>query len=427
MKKLFNQIFFLKKSKGKEENLATVYLRITIDGVRTEISVQRQCDSGKWNSQASRLFGKTEEARAFNEYLEAMEFRIYEIYKDLTASGSDISGEIIKSKYLGVSERPRMLVEIYEQHNQQFAKLVGKEFSEGTLKRFKTCKASILEFLQWKYKLSDLDIKKLGFEFVNDYEFYLKSIKNCSHNTAMGYVKKLKKIVRQCVANDWLAKDPFMSYKIKLRETHRAYLSEEELQTLTNKEFSVARLDQVKDIFLFSCFTGLAYADVMKLSPSDIATGIDGEKWVYTTRTKTDTASRIPLLPKAQEIINKYSKHPKALSSNKLLPNLSNQRLNSYLKEIADVCGFNKELTFHCARHTFAATVTLTNGVPIESVSKMLGHKSLRTTQHYAKILDKKVSEDMGLLRAKFSISKSAEIANCFSRHRSDPYHQQCV
>jgi site-specific recombinase XerD len=407
MKKLFNQIFFLKKSKGKEENLATVYLRITINGLRTEISAQRQCDSGKWNPQASRLFGKSEEVRAFNEYLDAMEFRIYEIYKDLTASGSDISGEIIKAKYLGISERPRMLVEIYEQHNQQFAELVGKEFSEGTLKRFKTCKASIQGFLQWKYKANDLDIKKLGFEFVNDYEFYLKSIKNCSHNTAMGYVKKLKKIVRQCVAKDWLDKDPFMSYKVKIRETHRAYLSGEELQTLTTKEFSMARLDQVKDVFLFSCFTGLAYSDVMKLSPSDVTIGIDGEKWVYTTRTKTDTASRIPLLPKAQEIINKYSKHPKALSANKLLPTLSNQRLNSYLKEIADVCGFNKELTFHCARHTFATTVTLTNGVPIESVSKMLGHKSLRTTQHYAKILDKKVGEDMSVLRNKFCVSKS--------------------
>lgn len=165
----------------------------------------------------------------------------------------------------------------------------------------------------------------MGFEFVNDYEFYLKSEKNCSHNTAMGYIKKLKKIVRQCVAKNWLDKDPFMGYKMKLRETHRAYLSEEELQTLFNKEFSVARLDQVKDIFLFSCFTGLAYSDVMKLSPSDITIGIDGEKWVYTTRTKTDTASRIPLLPTAQEVINKYSKHPKALSSNRLLPSLSNQ------------------------------------------------------------------------------------------------------
>jgi site-specific recombinase XerD len=409
MHKNFSLLFYLKKPKNYTSGNVPIYLRITVEGHRAEVSTQRQCVPERWNSQSGRMAGTKEDARIMNIYFDTLQTKMYELHRDVLLSGLPITADAIKNKFIGCDERPRMLVEIYEQHNQQFAELVGKEFSEGTLKRFKTCKASIQGFLQWKYKASDLDIKKLGFEFVNDYEFYLKSIKNCSHNTAMGYVKKLKKIVRQCVAKDWLDKDPFMSYKVKIRETHRAYLSEEELQTLTNKEFAVARLDQVKDIFLFSCYTGLAYSDVMKLSPADIAIGIDGEKWVYTTRTKTDTASRIPLLPVAQEIISKYSKHPKAVSSNKLLPNLSNQRLNSYLKEIADICGFNKELTFHCARHTFATTVTLTNGVPIESVSKMLGHKSLRTTQHYAKILDIKVSEDMSVLRSKFSVSKQEE------------------
>lgn len=223
----------------------------------------------------------------------------------------------------------------------------------------------------------------------------------------MGYIKKLKKIVRLCVANDWLAKDPFMSYKIKIRDTHRTYLLEEEIKTIIEKNLAIERLRVVRDIFIFSCYTGLAYSDVAKLTSSDISTGIDGEKWIFTTRTKTDTATRVPLLPPALAIIQKYANTPESLNNGKLLPVLSNQRMNSYLKELADICGINKELTFHCARHTFATTVTLTNGVPIETVSNMLGHRSLRTTQHYAKILDKKVSDDMQILREKFSAPKA--------------------
>jgi site-specific recombinase XerD len=402
MYKSFKTLFFLKKGNRYKGGAMPIYVRIGINGQRREISIQRSCDPKNWNQKTGRSRGTNQEVSQLNSYLDAVQGRIFDIQKESELTNEQFSPELVKNKLLGTNHKQQhSLIEVFKYHNQQFADLVGKEFSKGTLKKFYSVLKSLQNFIDWKYKMTDFPISQLSHQFITDYEFYLKSIQGIQHNTAMGNIKKLKKIVRQCVANDWLAKDPFMSYKIKIRETHRAYLSEEELQMLTNKEFSIARLDQVRDIFLFSCFTGLAYSDVMKLSPSDIAIGIDGEKWVYTTRTKTDTASRIPLLPKAQEIINKYSKHPKALSANKLLPTLSNQRLNSYLKEIADVCGFNKELTFHCARHTFATTVTLTNGVPIESVSKMLGHKSLRTTQMYAKILDIKVSDDMKLLKKK--------------------------
>lgn len=187
----------------------------------------------------------------------------------------------------------------------------------------------------------------------------------------------------------------------------RAYLVQEEIQAIVDKEFATERLNQVKDIFLFSCFTGLAYIDVKQLTRSNIGLGIDGGKWIFTNRQKTDTRSNISLLPIAEEILDKYKQHPQCLNEGKLLPVLSNQKMNSYLKEIADLCEINKELTFHIARHTFATTVTLTNGVPIESVSKMLGHKNLRTTQHYAKILDRKVSDDMKVLRTKILFKES--------------------
>jgi site-specific recombinase XerD len=403
MKKLFNQIFFLKKSKSATNGLSTIYLRITIDGVRTEVSTQRQCDPKKWISQAGRISGKTEETRTLNNYLDAVEHRIYEIHKELIAGDIEVTGELIKSKFLGISERPRMLVEIYQSHNQQFASLVGAEFAAGTLKKFKTALSSLEAFVKWKFSKADIAINHLNYQFITDYEFYLKTVRGLQHNSAMGIIKKLKKVVRQCVANDWLSKDPFMNYKIKTYVTHRAYLLEDELKIIATKNLQIERLSQVRDVFLFSCFTGLSYSDVAKLTSEDVATGIDNEKWIFTNRTKTGEASRVPLLPTALAIIEKYRNHPKTLNSGKLLPILSNQRMNSYLKELADACQINKELTFHCARHTFATTVTLTNGVPIESVSKMLGHKNLRTTQIYAKVLDIKVSEDMRTLKDKYS------------------------
>lgn len=203
------------------------------------------------------------------------------------------------------------------------------------------------------------------------------------------------------MSNGWLSKDPFLSYKAKLKVVERPYLTKEEIQAIYEKEFASERLNQVRDIFLFSCYTGLAYVDVKKLSKSHVNIGIDGDRWIFTHRQKTDTSTRVPLLPLAQELILKYEGHPECVNSNVLFPVLSNQKMNSYLKEIVNVCGINKELTFHIARHTFATTVTLSNGVPIESVSKMLGHTNIKTTQHYAKILDKKVSDDMSILKSK--------------------------
>jgi site-specific recombinase XerD len=214
------------------------------------------------------------------------------------------------------------------------------------------------------------------------------------------------------MANGWLNKDPFSNYKAKVKDVVRVCLTEEEIQTIINKDFKIERVAMVRDIFVFSCFTGLAYIDVKQLTKNNISLGIDGDKWIFKNRQKTDTTSKIPLLPMAQEIINKYENHPVCINEDRLLPILSNQKMNAYLKEIADLCEINKDLTFHIARHTFATTITLSNGVPLETVSKMLGHTSLKTTQHYAKILDKKISEDMMILKSKFKKSSVISVQN---------------
>lgn len=223
----------------------------------------------------------------------------------------------------------------------------------------------------------------------------------------MKYLTNFKKIVMICVKNGWLARDPFSNFQMSRKAVNRVALTEAELNRIAEKDFGNDRLNQVRDVFLFCCFTGLAYIDVYKLNRKDIIDGIDNEKWLVIERQKTESQSRIPLLPVALEILDRYADHPHCEAKGKLLPVSSNQKTNAYLKEIADLCRIEKYLTFHLARHTFATTVTLTNGVPIESVSKMLGHSSIKTTQIYAKIVDRKISDDMKVLKAKLSLSSN--------------------
>ncbi len=412
MNKTFNLLFFVKKSKIKANGTAPIYLRITIDGKPKEIASKRYIQPEKWDNKLQKVSGSSDEVKSLNLYLKTLEQQVYDAHHSIMKDKTTATASSLKSKLQGIEQRARMLVPIFQEHNDKVETLVGQEFAPGTLERYKTSLKHTIEFLQWKYSVSDIDIKDIDHAFITEYEFFLRSVRKCANNTAVKYIKNFKKIVKLCISNGWLDKDPFVNYKAKIREVEREFLSQEEIQTIYAKEFATERLNQVKDIFVFSCFTGLAYIDVKQLTLSNISMGIDGGKWIFTHRQKTETASRIPLLPIPEELIQKYAAHPQCQNENKLLPVLSNQKMNSYLKEIADVCGIQKDLTFHIARHTFATTVTLTNGVSIESVSKMLGHTNIKTTQHYAKILDKKVSEDMQVLRDKFAITNQTIAIN---------------
>ena len=406
MKTKVSILFYAKKTKAAVNGLIPIYTRITINGKRIELSTNRFVEISKWSTEAGKMKGTSEEARSINNHLDLLKSQIRDAEMELTHKKIALTSETIKSKLLGVDERARMLVPIFQDHNNKIKELIGKEYAPGTLERYTTSLRHTIEFMQWKYNVSDFDITKIDHAFITDYEFWFRTERNCANNTAVKYIKNFNKIIKICLANHWIDKNPFANYKSKVKEVERVYLTEDEIQSIMEKEFKTERLSLVRDIFLFSCFTGLAYIDVKNLTKSHISIGIDGEKWIFTHRQKTESASKIPILPVTQMIIDKYENHPQCNNEDKLLPILSNQKMNAYLKELADICNIDKELTFHIARHTFATTVTLTNGVPIESVSKMLGHKNLRTTQHYAKVLDKKVSEDMRILKDKFAFQE---------------------
>jgi site-specific recombinase XerD len=398
--------FQVKKARLDAKGQVPIFARLTINHQRCEFSIKRSVEPAKWIAQAGMAKGTTEEVKNLNAYLTTVRLSILEHHRKLIEAGKIPSVEDVRNAYFGITERGKTILQVFEYHNKQIKALEGKDFAAGTIERYNTAYTHVKNFIEWKYRVSDLELKAIDYAFITEFEFYLKTVRNCNHNSAIKYITNFKKIIRICLGNGWIEKDPFINYRITLREVEREFLSEDEIQTILNKEFPTVRLDQVRDVFLFCCFTGLAYADAKKLTREHLMVGIDGERWIKINRTKTDTRSSIPVLPIAAGIIEKYSSHPECQTKGKLLPVLSNQKMNVYLKEIADVCGIRKNITFHLARHSFATTVTLTNGVPIESVSKMLGHKSLRTTQHYAKIIDRKVSDDMAILRQKFNAEK---------------------
>ncbi|MES1197679.1 MAG: site-specific integrase [Chitinophagaceae bacterium] len=404
MEQSFGLFFFLKKHRHYTNGEAHVYMRITIDGESCDISTKRKCLTSNWNSSAGRMCGKTDEIKNFNCYLDTLQQKVFEAKRKLIELDKELTVENIKDVLLGkdTDKGKYMLVEIFKRHNEQMKELVGREYAAGTLERYETSLRHTISFLQWKYKVIDIDILKIKYEFISEYEFWLKSVRKCEHNSTMKYLTNFRKIVFRCVRNGWLNKDPFSGFKMTRREVERTALTQTELDVIVAKNLSIPRLALVRDIFLFSCYTGLSYIDVKKLKRSEIIIGADKEKWIVNRRQKTRVPARIPLLSAALKIADRYSIHPQCANGDKVLPVLSNQKMNAYLKEIADLCGLSKNLTFHIARHTFATTITLSNGVPIETVSKMLGHRNITMTQHYAKILDHKISNDMKVLRSKF-------------------------
>ena len=288
-----------------------------------------------------------------------------------------------------------MFYATFEEHNERMAQLVSIEFDAVTLSRYRLCLRYFKEMMSRKTKVADFPIKNLNGEMIRDFEAFLKIEKRVAQNTMIRYMKCLKKVVNLAIANGWITVNPFAGIKFHEKEVVREFLTMDELMTIYQKEFSLPRLALVRDVFIFSAFTGLAFIDVQQLAAEHIVQDNNGHYWIRKTRQKTNNMCNIPLLDIPLAILKKYENHPTCIKRGVLLPVPCNQNMNSYLKEIADVCGIQKHLSTHLARHSYATSVRLANGVSIENVAKMLGHSNIKMTQHYAKVLDSSILKDM--------------------------------
>ncbi|MFA6887425.1 MAG: site-specific integrase [Bacteroidales bacterium] len=395
MRLIFKVSYYIRSNYKNKEGKSPIIIRIYLNGEMCVVgSSGLSVNTSKWNAKFSRMLGRTHDALSLNLQLDNISSSLNQIFKK-HEDDDDISVEKIKNVYLGNFENTDTFLELFNKYNNDLKSLVGKTKSKATYQKYEVTRKRFTNFLKHKYHRNDIKVGELNHIMLHDFEIYLKTVAACSSNTTAKFLSLLKTIVLFAQRTGMMKHNPFENYKITVKKVDRGYLTEEELTRILEKKFTIKRLEQVRDVFIFSCFTGLAYIDVKNLTQENIRKSFDGEVWIMTKRQKTDVQSNVLLLDIPRRILQKYNGN---LPNGKILPVLSNQKTNAYLKEIADLCSINKEITFHLARHTFATTVTLAKGVPIETVSKMLGHTNIQTTQIYARITNSKISKDMGAL-----------------------------
>ena len=394
----FSTLFFIKRSKKLSNGECPIYCRLTKDKHRAEFATKVSIEETTWSNATEKAVGKSKKAYKVNNRLVEIRNQIDEIERKYELHRIPLSVDQIKNEILGINKASQGLVEAHTDHNNKMEELVGGKYQPKTLTRYNTSLNHLKSFLQEEYKVNDIDLRNVNHKFLMDYEFWLNKNK-CQHNTTIKYLVNLGKIIRIALNNGWIVDDPYKNTKFSFNDVDKPYLTADELAKISNKEFSIKRVEKVRDVFLFCCYTGLAFSDVKSLQEGDIAIEKNGKKWIRKQRQKTKVISHIPLLPVAEKILDKYKNDHECIKEGTLLPVPSNQRMNSYLKEIADLCGIKKALSTHVARHTFGTTVTLANHISMESVSRMLGHSSLSMTKKYARILDKPVADEMDKIK----------------------------
>ena len=396
---MVNILFFIKRKKLLKDGTAPIYIRVTVNKVSSEFATGKSINPSQWIAVKGRVKGNTLLNKQLNTFLDQQEYALHDIALQIQQYGKPVTAKEIARKYKGKDTPQISLVSLYEDHNKMQQELVGISVAKNTYKRHETSLKLFQEFLSYEYHINDIFIYEVDIEMLEKYKHYLMTVRHNNNNTTVKYIRNLGKVLNLAVERQLIPNSPVELLHLKIDEVDKEYLTAEELDRLAKKQFAIERLEQVRDVFLFCCYSGLAYVDVHSLTESDIVK--DGDRyWIRKARHKTNTMCHIPLIAPALEILNKYKMYRAATGF--MLPVLSNQKMNAYLKEIADIAGIIKNLTTHAARHTFATTVTLANNVSIENVSKMLGHKTIRMTQHYARILDSSIDRDMTHVEQKY-------------------------
>jgi site-specific recombinase XerD len=400
----FNILFYVKRTKLLKNGDAPVYLRLTLNGDTAEISLKRCIKPTLWDTTRNKAKGASPEAAELNDYITSVRGQLFMHQRELQEAGKQITAKVLLNTFLGVGEKQWSLVELFQEHNDSIKQLIGNGYSQLTLQRYDAALKHIRNYCTVQYNNEKLPLNEVSNKFITGFDFYLKTVAKCQHNSSMKHIKALKKVIRIAIASDYIRKDPFVNYRITQKNVERECLTQTEIDSIINKEITIQRLDVIRDLFIFECYTGFAYKDLAALRKENIEIGIDGHRWIVIRRGKTGVTCRIPLFPISENIIKKYASHAEVIITGKLLPVPSNQKMNAYLKEVGAICGIDKDLHTHLARHTYATTVTLSNGIPMETVSKLLGHSKLQTTQIYAKVVNKKVEDDIMLLREKMAL-----------------------
>lgn len=401
--------FFLRRNHVYADGTCCIMTRITINGENTNFSSKLNVNPKLWDTKQGKVSGKSKVATELNGLMSDMESSIRQMYFDMSRYET-VTAEKLRNAFMGIVPENQTLIGLFTEHIEECRALIGISKTPATVQKYDRALRRVKEFIKFKYHLTDMPLRDVNHKFIVDLETYLRTVSGCNENTTAKFIQTFKAIIIKAKNNGWIIADPFANYRIRIKRVDRGYLTEKEIATIAEKEFPTKRLEQVRDIFIFSCYTGLAYIDIKELKKEHIQTSFDGNQWIMTHRHKTGTPVNVPLLAIPQELIKKYEGQAK---DSLLFPVLSNQKMNAYLKEIAVVCGIEKNITFHQSRHTFATTVTLSHGVPIESVSKMLGHTNIQTMQIYARITNQKISKDMAALAEKMggSLGVSASIS----------------
>lgn len=398
--------FYPRKDRVNEDGQMPIYVRFTVKSKRVNLSTGMFIHSKYWNEHGQRIKEKAPGAYAMNQRLDRLKTEIQDYYNQLKSSGNEFTVITIKN-YLLQTTNSKGILEIFDFYLESILAKLHKGYSVETYKHYKSSRKRLASFIEFQFNRSDYRIESIDYKFLDFFDVYLKQKFGNHQNTAWNYHKHLRRVLNLAISMEHIHKNPYNKYKVGLKETHREFLTIEEIKRLEEKEIKIERLAAVRDIFVFACYTGLSYSDISKLNKNHIRKGTDKKEWIIIDRNKTNNRCRIPILPKAKKILQKYKNYPKNQFKDLLLPVLTNQKMNSYLKELGDICNINKSITMHMSRHTFATSVTLGNGVPIETVSKILGHTSLKTTQIYAKVLDHKISDDMDQLQARLESKES--------------------